>query len=680
LKPSATPITLEEARWIQLSEASERLAAARSLPAIVDILRRTARDIVDAEGIAVVIREGGNCFYAAEDAVGPLWAGNRYPLETCVSGWAMTRAETVIIRDIRLDERVPQAAYAPTFVRSLVMAPIGRPAPVAALGAYWSDVREHDPAQIRRLEALARAAAIAIENTRLIDTLTQSERDRAMALEAGRMGVWTLDLAQERLETNGTFRAIFGRDPAYELSMEELRAAVHPQDRARTFRRIEDSIESGLVCDVEHRLITPQGEIRWVGVRAKPAYHPDGRPRALSGVLTDITARIEMEQERAGFAAMLEQRVEQRTAELVRTQEALRQAQKLDAMGQLTGGVAHDFNNLLTPILGSLDLLSRRQIGGEREQRLIAGALQSAERARTLVQRLLAFARRQPLKAQAVDLGLLLLDMTGLLEITLGPRIALVLNIAPGVAPAHADQNQLEMALVNVAVNARDAMVGGGTLTIALRQAGERVIVALRDTGTGMDEATAQRAIEPFFSTKGIGKGTGLGLSMVHGLMAQLGGALRIESAVGHGTTIELTLPVSQTPLAEAVAERAAPVVSGRRTVLLVDDEVLVRASTADMLAEFGLNVVEAQSAQEALDLLAGGVAPDLIVTDHMMPGMTGAELAEHVGRERPDMPVLLISGYSDLAGIPTAVPRLAKPFRQRDLATSIASVLGDAT
>ena len=679
MKPFALPISSEEARWLQLSEASERLATARSLGAIVEILRQTARDIVDAEGITVVIREGDHCFYAAEDAIGPLWAGNSFPLETCISGWAMTKRETVTIGDIRMDPRVPQAAYAPTFVRSMAMAPVGKPDPVAAIGAYWADVREHDPAQIRRLEALARAAAVSIENAKLVGHLQQSERDRALALEAGRMGLWTLDLANGAFDTTAVFRQICGHDPGRDFPFSALREAIHPEDRFHAFNSIETSIAEGRTCEIEHRLITPRGETRWVSVRAKPDYHADGRQRAISGVMIDITERVTLEKEQASFAALLEQRVEERTSDLVKAQDALRQARKLEAMGQLTGGVAHDFNNLLTPILGSLDLLSRRKGGDERQQRLVAGALQSAERARTLVQRLLAFARRQPLKAQAVDVGPMLLDLTPLLNVTLGTQVHLSLEIAPGVPPAHADQNQLEMALVNVAVNARDAMPAGGVLTIALRlEDGDepRVVIAVHDTGTGMDEATAERAIEPFFSTKGIGKGTGLGLSMVHGLMAQLGGALRIDSAPGVGTTIEMVLPVSQAALPEVAVERGAEVVPGRKTVLLVDDEALVRASTADMLGEFGMSVIEAQSAGEALALLNDGLAVDLIVTDHMMPGMTGAELAEEVRRRRPGLPMLLVSGYSDLAGIPADLPRLEKPFRQRDLAVSIAGVL----
>jgi CheY-like chemotaxis protein/two-component sensor histidine kinase len=358
-------------------------------------------------------------------------------------------------------------------------------------------------------------------------------------------------------------------------------------------------------------------------------------------------------------------------------------------MGQLTGGVAHDFNNLLTPIIGSLDMLVRRGVGSERERRLIDGALQSAERAKTLVQRLLAFARRQPLQPISVEIPKLVESMVSLISSTLGPTIDVRVELAPELPPAKADPNQLEMALLNLAVNARDAMPGGGELTIrakreTLRQPhssglvpGEYVLLCVVDTGTGMDEETLRRAIEPFFSTKGVGKGTGLGLSMVHGLAAQLGGGLTIESAPSKGTAIELWLPISTAPANEE--ERAAestPQRVKRGVALLVDDEALVRMSTADMLTDLGFEVVEADTGEDALRLLRSSTSPDLLVTDHLMPGMTGVELAKEVLAIKPDLPVLVVSGYAEVDGIAPELPRLTKPFRNAELAASIAALL----
>ena len=376
----------------------------------------------------------------------------------------------------------------------------------------------------------------------------------------------------------------------------------------------------------------------------------------------------------------LEDRVKARTAELEQTQEALRQSQKMEAMGTLTGGVAHDFNNLLTPIIGSLDLLQRR-VSGDREIRLIEGALQSAERAKTLVQRLLAFARRQPLQAKSVDLAGLIENMAELVASTSGPRVSVKLKIPPNFPPVHTDPHQLEMAILNLAVNARDAMPHGGTLTLAATEetvlAGERVDLGpgrfihlqVADTGNGMDKGTLAKAVEPFFSTKGVGQGTGLGLSMVHGLAAQLGGSMRISSEVGVGTSVDLWLPVSgeQVSLPEDKAEPSANSHCG--AVLLVDDEPLIRMSTALMLGDLGYCVTEASSAEAALEIIAEGFVPDVLITDHLMPGITGTELAGRVRAQSPETSILIVSGYADVEGIAPDVPRLTKPFRESDLA-----------
>jgi signal transduction histidine kinase/CheY-like chemotaxis protein len=373
---------------------------------------------------------------------------------------------------------------------------------------------------------------------------------------------------------------------------------------------------------------------------------------------------------------------------LAQAEEQLRQSQKMEAMGQLTGGVAHDFNNLLTPIVGSLDILQRRGVGGEREQRLIAGAMQSAERAKTLVQRLLAFARRQPLQPTAVDVGALVTGMADLVASTSGPQIKVTVDIAPDMPPARADPNQLEMALLNLSVNARDAMPDGGHLRISASAVevgaqhptelppGRYICLSVADDGEGMDEATLARAVEPFFSTKGLGKGTGLGLSMVHGLALQLGGALTIHSRRGLGANIELWLPLSKVAVTAPLpaAEGDSPVLNG--VALLVDDEELVRASTSEMLQELGYSVLQAHSAEEALRLVRGGLRPSVLVTDHLMPGLSGTQLARMMQNDLPDLPVLIVSGYAELEGIDPDLERLTKPFRNEDLAASLARLM----
>ncbi|TZG28109.1 PAS domain-containing protein [Sphingomonas montanisoli] len=366
-------------------------------------------------------------------------------------------------------------------------------------------------------------------------------------------------------------------------------------------------------------------------------------------------------------------------AEMAQMHEALRQSQKMEAMGQLTGGVAHDFNNLLTPIMGSLDLLQRKAGMGTREMRLIDGALQSAERAKMLVQRLLAFARRQPLQPSPVDMAALVGGMTELLVSTCGPQIRLATELAPDLPPALVDPNQLEMAILNLCVNARDAMPEGGVLTITtgiVDRNGPHVRLSVIDTGVGMDAETAARSIEPFYSTKGIGKGTGLGLSMVHGLALQLGGAMTIETAPGEGTRIDLWLPASDilpTATPDVTARATETAFSGR--ALVVDDEAVVRMTTVHMLQSLGYETQEAADAQMALAMLETDAGFDLIVTDHLMPGLSGAEFAALIRARWPAMPVLIISGYADVDGIAPDIPRLSKPFREADLAEALAGL-----
>ena len=337
-----------------------------------------------------------------------------------------------------------------------------------------------------------------------------------------------------------------------QLGLDWLDQVIHPDDRERTYTHWMGAVAGHHNYDIEYRIRRHDGEYCWFKTRGTPEYDDDGKVLHWFGTCTDIADIVEAREVLDRSREELDAMVRERTAMLENAQEALRQSQKLEAMGQLTGGVAHDFNNLLTPILGNLDLLERRGIGGEREQRMIAGALASAERTKTLVQRLLAFARRQPLQRRAVDIGAVVGEMGELIRSTSGPRVHVELAVADGLPPALADANQLEMALLNLAVNARDAMPEGGQLTIAAEPAsienlggdglppGSYVRLSVADTGTGMDADTLARAIEPFFSTKGIGKGTGLGLSMVHGLASQLGGALKIASRPGLGTSVAL--------------------------------------------------------------------------------------------------------------------------------------------
>jgi signal transduction histidine kinase/CheY-like chemotaxis protein len=400
----------------------------------------------------------------------------------------------------------------------------------------------------------------------------------------------------------------------------------------------------------------------------------------------------------------LERRVRERTAQLQhahdellasiaereRAQEQVRHLQKLESIGQLTGGVAHDFNNLLTAVLGNLELLRKRVPADPRLDRLIDGAIQGAQRGASLTQRLLAFARRQALEPRPVDMAELVRGMHDLLRRSIGPAVHMELGLPADLPPAQADANQIELALLNLAVNARDAMPNGGTLTIVLDCSttddapdlgeGRYVRLLVSDTGDGMDGETLKRAIEPFFSTKEVGKGTGLGLSMIHGLALQLKGALRLFSEPGHGTRAELWLPVANGHVADAVSEPAVvePPAKRRGMLLFVDDDFLISLSTAALLEDLGHTVIKAASGADALTVLRDGQAIDLMITDYAMPGMTGLQLAEEARRLRPGLPILLATGYADLpASAALEVPRLSKPYQQRQLADQIAHLLG---
>ena len=522
--------------------------------------------------------------------------------------------------------------------------------------------------------------------------LRESEERLRLAVDNADVGFWDVDVISDTLIWPPRTKAMFGISADVPVTMQDFYDGVHPDDQEATIAAFAAAADPDrrALYDVEYRTVGKEdGVLRWVAAKGRGVFDVAGRCLRVAGTAVQITARKEAEEALRELNATLEARIATAIAEREEAQEALRQSQKMEAMGQLTGGVAHDFNNLLTPIVGSLDMLQRKGLGGEREQRLIAGAVQSAERAKTLVQRLLAFARRQPLQPVPVDVAKLVTGMGDLVASTTGPQIRVVVDAPEGLPPAKADPNQLEMAILNLAVNARDAMPDGGTLRIsadreAIRpghrsnlRTGHYVRLSVADTGAGMDEATLARAIEPFFSTKGIGKGTGLGLSMVHGLASQLGGAITIQSRPGLGTNVELWLPQSATAPDDAavVQDHAGPTVTG--TALLVDDEELVRMSTADMLNDLGYTVVEVASGEEAMRLLARGDPFDLIVTDHLMPGMNGAELAQAVRSARPGVPVLLVSGYAENEGIDPGLPRLTKPFRKDELAASLTQLSG---
>ncbi|WP_177176918.1 hybrid sensor histidine kinase/response regulator [Faunimonas pinastri] len=421
--------------------------------------------------------------------------------------------------------------------------------------------------------------------------------------------------------------------------------------------------------------VRKDGSRFWAHVVIDPIRDDDGNLLGFAKVTRDITER--MEAQRA----------------LEKAREAFFQSQKMEALGQLTGGVAHDFNNLLAAVLGSLELLKKHMPEEPRATRLVNNAIQAAERGATLTQRMLAFARRQELSLEAVEIDALVKGMIELLERSLGPSVTIRANLPSGPLFGKADANQLELAILNLGVNARDAMPDGGLIDIDVREEegagvpdalkpGRYICISVADTGEGMDEATLARATEPFFTTKGIGKGTGLGLSMVHGMVEQSGGRLILRSDKGRGTTAELWIPRwSEGAPGQGQVDRALAVEVATKpcTVLAVDDDGLVLLNTTAMLENLGHTVLPASSGRQALNILNERGNVDLVITDHAMPRMTGSELASEIRARSPELPIILTTGYAELPkGANLRLPKLMKPFSEAALARAIADVMNE--
>jgi PAS domain S-box-containing protein len=416
------------------------------------------------------------------------------------------------------------------------------------------------------------------------------------------------------------------------------------------------------------------GTLFWASIAIDAIRDSDGKLVGYSKIFRDITDRI----------------MQQKSLEQAR--EELFQTQKLEAIGQLTGGVAHDFNNLLMVVMGSLEVLKRRLPSDDRNSRLIDNAYQAAQRGAQLTKRMLAFARKQDLENRPVDLAEVVRGMGELLSRTLGHSVMVETRFPISLPKVSTDPNHLDAALLNLAVNARDAMPNGGTLRFSAMEhtieaghaklkPGDYVCLSVEDTGEGMDENTLAHAREPFFTTKGVGKGTGLGLPMVQGIAEQSGGMMAISSVKGEGTRVELWLkalaneaePVMETAKTEFVPPRIAKT---QLKVLAVDDDALVLLNTSLMLEELGHKVIEAHSGAEALSLLDANQDIDLVITDHAMPRMTGVALAEEILKQYPNLPIALASGYADIEQARRMnLPRLAKPFTQGELQKLISTM-----
>jgi len=866
---------------------ADRLARARSFDGVVEVVRSAARTIIGAEGITFVRCEGDECAYIAEDAIEPLWEGQRFNLAQCVSGWVMQHGEAAVIPDIYADDRVPHDAYLPTFVKSMAMMPVQAGAVRAAIGAYWAEVGAPDAKAIEHLQRLASFVGAAIENVSLqtsfellnrtaaavaaerdLDKVVQLVTDAGVELTGAEFGAFFYNLVNAAGESymlyslSGVPREAFSQFPmprntavfaptfsgegvvrsdnirldaryghntprsgmpeghlpvtsylavpvvsrtgevhgglffghhceaqftqehedvvlaiaghaataidnvrldqasqrelaarrAAEAALTELNATLEKriEDRMQeiqaAYNRLEESdrrfrILVNGVTDYAIYMLDPQGQItNWnAGAERIKGYSADeiigrhfsafyterdreaGMPaRTLETATrngkfeaegwrirkdgTEFWASVVVDAihdekgKLIGFAKITRDLTEKRFID-----EQLRQSQKMEAVGHLTGGIAHDFNNLLTIITGNMDIAARALVkddGVGRAQKAIGLAMKGAERAGALTQRLLAFARRQPLSPKPLDLDKVVAGMSELLNRSLGELVKLEVVTSPGLWPVEADPNQMENALINLAVNARDAMPTGGTLTVETANAyldtaysaghaevppGNYVVVAVSDTGLGMPKEHLARVFEPFFTTKEIGRGTGLGLSQVYGFVKQSGGHVNVYSEEGRGTTVKMYLPRFTGDLASN-DETELGRLEGRsvagETILVVEDDDEVRAFSAEVLRELGYNVLEAGDGMAALRVLEQQkTGVDLLFTDVVMPGMSGRELSDEARKLRPALKVLFTSGYTRNAivhggRLDPGVELLPKPFTSRVLAERVRELL----
>ncbi|HTH97095.1 MAG TPA: response regulator [Stellaceae bacterium] len=576
---------------------------------------------------------------------------------------------------------------------------------VAALKRGAADYVIKQPIGGGFFELLYSALDAAIEQTELRRAklrteaaLRENERRLLLALEAGALGTWEYDPVRRLLYGNERFWRQLGRAPVTQgVMLDVVLDMVHLEDRIG----FELALAAQGTPIAECRVLKPDGIVDWVELRGQAS--PGGR--RIAGISQDISLRKTAEEEQARFTELLERRVAEEMGARQLVQAELLQAQKMEAVGQLTGGVAHDFNNLLTVVMGNLELIQLRS-KEESVGRAITGAMQAVDRAANLTRQLLAFSRKQHLTVQPVNVNSLIEKMDDLLARTIGPLVHIRRVLANDPWHAVADPSQLELAILNLAINGRDAMPVGGQLQILtadigpehpLRPAelgseGDFVMVAVADTGIGMPEEVRTKVFEPFFTTKDVGRGSGLGLSMVYGFAKQSGGAVTVESEVGRGTAVRIFLPRA-TSVAQGAAEEIEvepvelPVVQGRH-ILIVDDDAAVRELTNNALRGAGYEVSEAADGQAALMMIGqmataqpGAREVDLLIADYAMPVMNGLETVMRARTLLPALKVIFVTGYVDADAL-DALPRgdivLRKPFKLSDLLQTVAARLAE--
>lgn len=521
------------------------------------------------------------------------------------------------------------------------------------------------------------------------------ERFRA-ALLASEAGIFDWYIDEHSFYCDSALQQLFGLpDVLTSEPVERFLDHVHVADRGIVRAALAECVH-GKDFVVEFRLKRDAGR-QWLLSKGKVFRDAGGNPSYVTGTCADITARKQAEKALSDLNETLEARVAAEVAERSRVEDTLHQAQKMEAVGQLTGGIAHDFNNLLTGVIGSLELMQRRRRSGDEtnDERYITAAVTSAQRAAALTQRLLAFSRRQTLDLKPLEVNPLVASLEDLLHRTTRENITITTHLAAGLALVRMDANQLESAVINLAINARDAMPDGGTITITTAAVhltpeegaamdlaeGDYVTLTVADTGVGMTPEVLAKVFEPFYTTKPIGQGTGLGLSMVYGYMRQANGGVRILSQPGKGTQVQLYMPClgGDLDILPSEESRSAPLGVGE-VVLVVEDEAVVRSLIVEVLGELGYQTLEAGNAQEAMPFLENPQRIDLMISDVGLPGMNGRQLADLAQANRPELKVLLATGYAEGSNVEGYLAAnmeiITKPFAIDALANKISEML----
>lgn len=501
---------------------------------------------------------------------------------------------------------------------------------------------------------------VAQQSRREAELLRGSEERFRLLYRRTPLPLHAVDRDDRILDVSDAWLALLGFD-RNQIIGRSIRGFMTPSSaQDRTDPPTSSGFERGEIQEAKASLLHRSGKVIEVEITRRVELDAKGEFVSCIEGLIDVTARNEAE-------------------------NALRQTQKMEVLGQLTGGVAHDFNNLLAIILGNLELLRKGNTDDKRAQQLIEVAIQGVQRGSTLTQRMLAFARRQTLDPKPIEVIALIHGMLDLLQRSLGPQYELQLPKADLIAIANVDENQLEMALLNLIVNARDAMPGGGLIKVAVETSGtdpwsRQIAIRVIDHGNGMDPETLARATEPFFTTKGPTKGTGLGLSMVHGFAAQSEGQLALTSVPGKGTEATIMLRAAEAPVVPEATQaftETAPATRTPATIMAVDDDILVLMNTQALLEDMGHRVLSAHNGEQALRLLDQNSDVDLVITDQAMPRMTGLQLAEAIQVRRPNLPIILATGYAELPADHANIAfKLDKPFFQAELEKAVANAL----